>query len=68
MVFDDRVVVTVLGCNMDDVTGGWRTLYNMQRYNFQFSRIDIRIMKSSGARGGVSCGVHIMRNVCDLLT
>jgi hypothetical protein len=48
--FENRVLMRISGPNRDDVTGGWRKLYNEELHNLYSSRSIIRMVKSMRMR------------------
>jgi hypothetical protein len=49
-VFEKRVLRRIFGPNRDDVTGGWRKLYNEELRDLYSSQSIIRIMKARRMR------------------
>jgi hypothetical protein len=49
-VFENRVLRRIFGPKRDEVTGGWRKLYNEELHNLFSSPSIIRIIKSRGMR------------------
>jgi hypothetical protein len=49
-VFENRVLRRILGLKMDEVTGGWRKLYNEELHDLYSLPSIIRIIKSSKMR------------------
>jgi hypothetical protein len=49
-VFENRVLRRIFGSKRDAVTGGWRTLHNVEFHNLYSSPNIIRIMKSKRMR------------------
>jgi hypothetical protein len=45
-VFKKRVLRTIFGLERDEVTGGWRKLYNEELHNLYSSRSITRMIKS----------------------
>jgi hypothetical protein len=45
-VLENRALRRILGPKRDEVTGGWRKLYNKEVHNLYSSPIIIRIIKS----------------------
>jgi hypothetical protein len=45
-VFENRVLRRIFGPKRDEVTGGWRKLYNEELHNFYSSPSIIRMIKS----------------------
>jgi hypothetical protein len=45
-VFENRVLRRIFGPKMDEVTGGWRKLHNVDLHNLYTSPSIIRMMKS----------------------
>jgi hypothetical protein len=46
-VFENRVLRRIFLPKRDEVTGGWRKLYNEELHNLYFSPTIIRVIKSS---------------------
>jgi hypothetical protein len=44
-VFENRVLRKIFGPKRDEVTGGWRKLYNVELHNFYSSPNIIRMIK-----------------------
>jgi hypothetical protein len=49
-VFENRVLGRIFGPKRDEVTGGWRKLYNKELHNLYSSQSIIRIIKSRRMR------------------
>jgi hypothetical protein len=49
-VFENRVLRSIFGPKRDEVTGGWRKLYNEELHNFYSSPRIIRMIKSRKMR------------------
>jgi hypothetical protein len=49
-VFENRVLRRIFGSERDEVTGGWRKLYNEELHNLYSSQNIIRIIISSRVR------------------
>jgi hypothetical protein len=49
-VFENRVLKRIFGSKRDDVTGGWRQLYNEELHNLYSSPSIIRMIKSKERR------------------
>jgi hypothetical protein len=49
-VFENRVLRRIFGLKRDEVTGGWRKLYNEELHNLYSSPNIIRIIMSSRMR------------------
>jgi hypothetical protein len=49
-VFENRVLRRIFGPKRDEVTGGWRKLYNEELHNLYFSPSIIRMIKSRRMR------------------
>jgi hypothetical protein len=49
-VFENRVLRRIFGSKRDEVTGGWRKLYNEELHNFYTSPSIIRMIKSRRMR------------------
>jgi hypothetical protein len=45
-VFENRVLQTIFGPKRDEVTGEWRKLHNVERYDLYSSPNTTRIIKS----------------------
>jgi hypothetical protein len=50
-VFENRVLRRIFGPKRDEMTGGWRKLYNEELHDLYSSLNIIRIMKSRRMRG-----------------
>jgi hypothetical protein len=49
-VFEKRVLRRIFGLKRDEVTGGWRKLYNVELHNLHSSTSTIRMIKSRRMR------------------
>jgi hypothetical protein len=49
-VFEKRVLKRIFGQKRDEVTGGWRKLYNEELHNMYSSPYKIRMIKSRRMR------------------
>jgi hypothetical protein len=49
-VFENRVLRRIFGLKRDDMTGGWRKLYNEELHNLHSSLSIIRMIKSRRMR------------------
>jgi hypothetical protein len=56
-VFENRVLRRIFGPKGDEVTGGWRKLYNEELHNLYCSLSIIRIIKS----GRIRWAGHVVR-------
>jgi hypothetical protein len=67
-VFENRVLRRIVGPKRDDVTGGWRKLYNEEPHNLYSSASIIGIIKSRRMRwAGHVAQMGEKRNVYRLL-
>jgi hypothetical protein len=57
MVFENRSLSRIFGPKRDEVTGGWRKLYNEELHNLYFSPSIIKMIKSRR----MICAGHITR-------
>jgi hypothetical protein len=46
----NRMLKRIFGRKRDEVTGGWRKLYNMELHTLYYSPNDIRLIKSRWIR------------------
>jgi hypothetical protein len=67
-VFENRVLRRIFGSKRDEVTGGWRTLYNEELHNLYSSPSIIRNIKSRRMRwAGHVARMEEKRNACRIL-
>jgi hypothetical protein len=58
--FENRVLRKIFGPKRDEVTGGWRKLYNEELHNLYSSPSIIRMIKSSRR----ACSTHGREGEC----
>jgi hypothetical protein len=67
-VFENRVLRRIFGPKRDEVTGGWRKLYNEELHDLYSLPSIIRIMKARRMRwAGHVTRMRKKRNACRLL-
>jgi len=59
-----RVLRRKFGPEREKVTGGWRTLQNMEIYNLYTSPTIIRVMETRRTRWGRACSTHERDEKC----
>jgi hypothetical protein len=52
MFFDNRMLRIIFGLQTDELTGGWRKLYDEKHHNLHFSPNIIKMIKSRRMKWG----------------